>query len=549
MAGFTSAHPISTDLSQPTRVMLNDITAPRVWSDATLQYYLGGANAVDFDPEFRAFYDGSPTDYFTDGTLPDASFVWADDMRAVLSMIDTVIGIDFEEVTSEATARASADLVLVTTHFSDEANLLGICNFPGLMKRAAGDSWTLGVFNASSSYVTRDAAVGAGNMRTSLLLHELGHGLGLYHSFQGAASFSVGNTLDNERYTVMSYTGSSSSKASGHAVSMMALDIAALQQQYGVETYAEADSSYRLLAPKSAPLSLAENAVQVGQAYYCIWDSGGVDTISFGGRRSVLINLNDATLYRGGHQDATEAVADMKQTYFYSTLSEFLQYTHTDPNYTAGGFFSQVLDNFDGIWLHELGGFSIAHGVQIENAKGGSGDDFLVGNELANQLYGGKGGDALVGAAGDDSLWGGLGEDEILGGSGEDRLYGGVNVDWLYGGDGYDIIIGGADEDILTGGSGVDRFVLRSLAEAGDWVMDFSLKDIDILVVRDATLTVADLAISYETATDAGSELVEELIVYNEITGQRLWNLVDGGNLYWVMTEINGEMLNLFDWV
>ena len=49
--------------------------------------------------------------------------------------------------------------------------------------------------------------------------------------------------------------------------------------------------------------------------------------------------------------------------------------------------------------------------TDIDNIQGGQGDDWLVGNEQANQLAGGDG---------DDILWGGLGIDRLVGGAGND---------------------------------------------------------------------------------------------------------------------------------
>ena len=59
---------------------------------------------------------------------------------------------------------------------------------------------------------------------------------------------------------------------------------------------------------------------------------------------------------------------------------------------------------------------SIAVGTQIENAKGGAGDDLLIGNTLANELDGGAGYDTLQGGAGFDSYRfnGRFGGDTIL---------------------------------------------------------------------------------------------------------------------------------------
>jgi Ca2+-binding RTX toxin-like protein len=74
----------------------------------------------------------------------------------------------------------------------------------------------------------------------------------------------------------------------------------------------------------------------------------------------------------------------------------------------------------------------------VENVFGGSGDDVLIGNALANVLKGGPGNDVLLGGAGDDTLEGGLagsdGRDILFGGSGQDTLRGRSGDDLLFGG-------------------------------------------------------------------------------------------------------------------
>ncbi|PID64429.1 MAG: hypothetical protein CR977_03835, partial [Gammaproteobacteria bacterium] len=62
----------------------------------------------------------------------------------------------------------------------------------------------------------------------------------------------------------------------------------------------------------------------------------------------------------------------------------------------------------------------IGFGSEIENAKGGSGDDTLTGNQLDNQLVGGQGADTLIGGKGNDQLQGNEGEDTLKGGEGVD---------------------------------------------------------------------------------------------------------------------------------
>jgi Ca2+-binding RTX toxin-like protein len=70
----------------------------------------------------------------------------------------------------------------------------------------------------------------------------------------------------------------------------------------------------------------------------------------------------------------------------------------------------------------------------FENATGGSANDVLVGNALANRLNGGNGHNVLVGHDGADVLIGGTGRDILIGGRGLDTLNGGANDDILIAG-------------------------------------------------------------------------------------------------------------------
>lgn len=414
MSTTISERAISAGLPATGRAMLADITNTRVWGDGTLQYYLGNASTLTFDTEFRAAYDRTPTDYFTNGTMPDATFAYTALMQRGFRMIDSVIATDFVQVTADATARAQADIVLVTSQHSDEPGLEGFCQFPGSSTRAAGDFWSLGVFNSSLDALNAVAEQGGGSYANWTLIHEVGHGLALMHPFSGAAAVSVGAAMDNERYTVMSYTGSTAGATTyGHAVTMMALDIAALQQQYGAETYATGNSSYTLLDAAGGGLSLVQGDVQIGRAYYCIWDSAGTDRIDYGSSgNSVLINLNDATLDRSQvADDAAPAVLALMFTEYYAALSETLRTETINPDYHAGGFFSRVLTQSGGVYSGIDGGYSIANGAQIENAFGGRNNDLLIGNEQNNLLNGGKGDDVLIGSIGRDTLQGDQGCD------------------------------------------------------------------------------------------------------------------------------------------
>ncbi len=68
------------------------------------------------------------------------------------------------------------------------------------------------------------------------------------------------------------------------------------------------------------------------------------------------------------------------------------------------------------------GNLVIARDTWIENYIGGSGNDVIVGNAVANYIKG---------LDGDDRIWGGASDDILEGGAGADRLDGGSDLDWV----------------------------------------------------------------------------------------------------------------------
>ena len=71
--------------------------------------------------------------------------------------------------------------------------------------------------------------------------------------------------------------------------------------------------------------------------------------------------------------------------------------------------------------------------TSIENLRGSSGNDTLVGNSVANLLRGEDGNDTLTGNEGNDTLEGGTGNDFLTAGSGIDVINGGENLAGLLG--------------------------------------------------------------------------------------------------------------------
>lgn len=332
-----------------------------------------------------------------------------------------------------------------------------------------------GFFN-EDGYGWDSAGLKPGGYGYITLMHEIGHGLGLAHPHDGGsaddASVFPGVTAEFDDYgdfelnqgiwTTMSYNDGwnlypASSSAFGYQGTPMALDIAAIQAIYGANmNYHTGADTYTLPKVNGS-----------GSYWSCIWDAGGSDSISNqGAKLACVIDLRAATL-SGEH---------------------------------AGGYVSQA----SGI----LGGYTIAYGVTIENARGGVGNDILQGNDADNQLEGGRGDDLILGGTGLDTaayayaskavqvnlasgsasggggndllidmenvlggragdtlsgndgannISGGRGNDYIYGSGGNDTLIGDAGNDWLFGDSGSDFLFGGAGKDTLAGGDGDDR--------------------------------------------------------------------------------------------
>ena len=340
--------------------------------------------------------------------------------RLALSAWSAVADIGFREVTAPEPANMFERLVAV---------LPGAAGQHTLPDADGADSgWrTLGSYWHDWEAWT-PGALRPGGTAFETILHELGHALGLAHPFDAPTFPGVAtvddlgdNDLNQTRYTIMSYLRGPFHPAGtfdyGHDATPMAFDIAAVQDLYGANTTTNAGFDTYVLPDANVP----------GTVWRCIWDTGGTDRLLYTGARPAVLDLRAATL---------------------------------DNSPLGGGAISRA----DGVF----GGFTIAHGVVIENATGGSGNDTIEGNAFANHLIGNDGADSLTAREGDDTVEGGAGNDLIRGGLGDDQLYGEDGDDTIAGEDGDDLIGGGIGADHLFGGAGVDQI---TGLDGDDWIV------------------------------------------------------------------------------
>lgn len=475
-------------------------------------YSLDQMAAVMRDWSGRTYTWDKTTIQFNVSGLTDAAKTLA---RVAFQLWDEASALTFEEVTT------GGDITLDDTNGGAYGGPAGYYYYSDPSKIHS----TSGSVNVQQNW-SGESDPGFNSYTLQTFIHEIGHVLGMNHAghYNGSANYATDAMYVNDswQYTVMSYfsQGSYDDGTPRYLSTMMVADYYFMEQIYGADTTTRTGDTvygFNSNAGTYQGFDLYNFASYANAPALTIYDSGGSDTL-------------DASGY-GNNQFIT----------------------------LVAGTFSDVggLNNNIGI----------AHNTTLENAMGGSGNDTLVGNGVANTLTGnagndsflsGLGSDTLVGGDGSDTasyadsavavlvnlqvnkgsygtaagdkfsaienltgsafndnlsgdgganvLDGGTGNDKVSGVAGNDTLRGGSGNDSLFGGGGEDLLYGGLGKDNMTGGTGADTFVFEALADSADLALRDTIRDFAIGIDK---VDFGDIGFSHLVSafTGAGGEV------------------------------------------
>lgn len=351
-------------------------------------------------------------------------------VRAMMDHIETFANVSFVEVSG------NPDPVMNLGKVDLTGTTAGIA---GYSASASGDMVT--VYDAFAVY---DNTIDISNGYDDLILHELGHALGLKHPF---SSPTVPAGYDSNKWTVMSYTENLDNGLDSTA--MQVFDILAIQDLWGQnDEWATGDDTYT--GSRTSTIDT-------------VWDAGGIDTFDGSGwPAGVRIDLREG---RFSNFSGIDDVAIAYDTVIENAIGS---------------------DGRDRI---------IGNGVANE----------LDGGRMGDRLFGKNGADLLLGRGGKDRLFGDNGRDRLKGGGNGDTLSGGKGKDTLWGGKGDDEFLfadAGGTDIIKDFEDGVDTLVVDHVSVAtvddvlalgsdvdGNAIFTFSDGKVKII-----GLSVADLA-------------------------------------------------------
>lgn len=245
-----------------------------------------------------------------------------------------------------------------------------------------GDVWIWRGYLGKNEQSGSPEAWKPGSQGYYLILHETGHALGLKHPHEGVNLNSGIDSVVNTIMSIKPFTeGSKEYSLQFYPTTPMPYDIAALQFIYGVNWAHNAPDP-----DKNDDGNTTYKFVPGQQFYETIWDAGGNDTIDFSAATAdTYISLLNGNLIKRDAAGNTEYEKDAEGHDVLDQNGKPIPLSKTSEVFGTGDTHKLLIafkpDTAPPGDKPDANAF-------IENAIGGSGNDFLEGNSTDNKLVG-----------------------------------------------------------------------------------------------------------------------------------------------------------------
>ncbi len=319
--------------------------------------------------------------------------------RQIFKDTEKFLNLSFVEVPSNGDIRFN--------HVDMDDSKDGFAKPPSPTQSMGGDVWI-------SNYQPKEGD-GPGTARYHTIIHEIGHALGLKHSFSGSPVLPY--SKDDSNHTVMSYTykgdevlklnyyidsnGILHDSYGYHRIALPSTfetyDIEALQSIYGAKMYGtnDGDTVYKL------------SDMYKNHEHKVIWDTSGIDTIDLSDTdHSNYIDMRGGTFSSVNIHTLSEQINNAMNHFISEGVPKEITKKWADKVFINSPAHDRIFTGENTL--------SIVKGTVIENITTGLGDDTVTDNKYNNIIRLGNGNDsAIMGNGGLDHVYGGEGEDKV----------------------------------------------------------------------------------------------------------------------------------------